>query len=75
MFVLQVLEKGVDGENTGVGIFYDLILFPAPPNIGSQIYCGSSSSYANAKTLAGTIFAASLTWNDTTMSTSAFYHS
>jgi hypothetical protein len=74
MFILQVIEKGLDGINESSGTFYDLILMAAN-GTGSQIFCGSSTSYANAKTLAGTIFAASLTWNDTLMNTSAFYHS
>lgn len=64
MFYLLILEKGLDGEASGTGVFYDLLLFPAPGNVGAQIYCGSSTSIADAKTLAGDIFQASLSWTD-----------
>lgn len=74
MFILQVILKGLDGINETSGEFYDLILTSAVNGTGSQIFCGSSSSYANAKTLASEIFQASLTWNDTLMVTTAFYH-
>ena len=72
MLKLKVLFKGLDGANDSDGLFYDLIVvsndFPAT----QQIFLGKSSSYNAAKTLADSIFEASLTWNDTTMETAAF---
>ncbi len=71
MFKLIAQLKGLDGINEAGGQFWDLILMPANES-GQQIYCGVSVSYSAAKTLAGTIFNASLTWDDTLHTTAAF---
>lgn len=66
MFQLELIKKNLDGIGTyGGSAPFDLIV-KAVGNAGAQqIYCGSVASLSAGKTLAGQIFAASLTWHDT----------
>lgn len=72
MFRFFVIQRGVDGAGNTVGAFWDLLLMPAENTGNSQIFCGTSASYAAAKTLGAAIVKASLTWDDTAHESAIF---
>ena len=72
MLKLKVLLKGLDGIGDTDGEFFDLIVVSSSFPATQQIFLGTSVSYSAAKTLAASIFKASLTWDDTALETAAF---